>query len=195
MSEKLPRLLIVHCDNPGTVTRAFGESSCFAHPRAYGAITRRDGVYESSDFDYLTYAEKWDSPIPVRRFVLTGQLDEKQTQPYGVRYGYQPEDSDMVTARDMRECGKGIEAIERGMRKLDDVDGPVSSHGHLIARLARVLRVDSLVLMRPRPWVGDNARVHLTFAPAKFGEAIWYVNQQCAKAHDACRKACGLETV
>ena len=78
------------------------------------------------------------------------QIDERRPEAYACRWGYAGNQSGLFTADDLARYGKSIAAIERGLRRAAETDGETDSVGHLVVRLARILRIDGIVILETR---------------------------------------------
>lgn len=186
----MQRVLVVHCDNPGVASRVFGDHSAYAHPYVFAALAP-EYVELYRDLDRSIYSDMDSKAIPFREFAMSGQLDNKTAEPYGVEYGYVSNTrAQIITPHMAEKWGKPLALLERTLAKLDKLDGPAMTWGHKVARVARAMKAERLILMPPRPW-NEETRIHLQFRPDCFGESVWYIDQQIAKAHKACRVACG----
>jgi hypothetical protein len=182
---------------PTAPARICDRTNAFAHFRAFGALCDVARPCVAGDLDSLVYAsEELKSVIPVRNFAVHGQLDNDHAQPYAVRWGYELDSGshNIMCAADVRALAKPLDRLEVAMERMAKLDGAPATIGHTIARLARALRVDWLVVMPARPWGSESTSPIVTYRPAMAGEAVWYIDEQCRKAHVAARKACG-ETV
>ncbi|WP_265548349.1 hypothetical protein [Roseomonas mucosa] len=75
------------------------------------------------------------------------QVDERQPEPYGSRWGYSPAHSSMFTAQDLGRFGKSITAMDRALTRMREVSGPPETVGHYVVRLAKILRVGGIVIL------------------------------------------------
>ncbi|MDT8278789.1 hypothetical protein RQ734_22290 [Roseomonas mucosa] len=75
------------------------------------------------------------------------QIDERQPEPYGWRWGYSPAHSSMFTAQDLGRFGKSITAMDRALTRMREVGGPPETIGHYVVRLAHILHADGIVIL------------------------------------------------
>lgn len=75
------------------------------------------------------------------------QIDARQPEPYGWRWGYSPAHASMFTAQDLGRFGKSITALDRALSRMREVGGPPQTVGHYVVRVANILRVDGIVIL------------------------------------------------
>ena len=78
------------------------------------------------------------------------QIDERRPEAYAWRWGYAAAQSNLFTAADVARYTKSINAIERGLKRFEDTDGAAESVGRFVVRLARLLRIDGIIVLETR---------------------------------------------
>ena len=75
-------------------------------------------------------------------------------------------------------------------------DGPAEGVGRFVVRLARALRLQSIVLIETSPTGGfsDDIQVRRCVVPNAYGEAIAAVDNLARELHQACARRLGRLT-
>lgn len=121
-------------------------------------------------------------------FRAGGQVDDRHTQAYAWFWGYRPARGDVFTADDITRTGPSFAAIERGMTRLHEQDGPVGSIGRYVVRLARVLKLDGVAVLETSPNGGfrDEMTVRRCCSISAVGEAVHLIDAVVLELHEAC---------
>ena len=83
------------------------------------------------------------------RFRFQCQIDGRREESYAWQWGYQPANGSIFGPRDMELYGPSIAAINRGLDRSYREDGAAEAAGRYVVRLARVLKLDGIVLWKP----------------------------------------------
>jgi hypothetical protein len=134
--------------------------------RPYPGVTQRDfasahieGVIMSSNAASLPVTYGALAPIrddDSRRrprhlcFRLTSQIDERCPTAYAIHYGYAPAVDRPFTPHDHAVLGPSLAALGRRMTALQEADPQLQDLELIAARLVAVLRLDALIVLRPR---------------------------------------------
>lgn len=128
-------------------------------------------------------------PILDENFRFTCQVDDRQTAPYALRYGDMPENGEVFTTSDLARFGKPLAALQRAMARLVEQEGRTEDLGQILARLARVLRVDGTVLLDVREhgsFFEESHRIRLTAGAPNYGEMIGDLGAVARELHFRC---------
>ncbi|USQ74082.1 hypothetical protein NF552_23055 (plasmid) [Roseomonas mucosa] len=140
---------------------------------------------------------RWDDrPRPIlhegMRWVC--QIDDRSPDAYGIHYGYTSEHADVFTAADLDRYGKSIQALRRAMNRLAAREGRTEEASILLVRLARVLKLNGVVLLEPRvseSYFGEHHRIRRT-AGGSCGEGmIEAIAGVAQELHRRCAERCG----
>ena len=133
-------------------------------------------------------------PILHEGFRFTCQIDDRHAEPYALRYGYMPEHGEVFTTSDLARFGKPLTALQRGMARLVEQEGRTEDLGQILARLARVLRVNGIVLLALREdgsFYDENHRIRWTAEAPNYGEVIGDLGTIARELHLHCAKRAG----
>ncbi len=191
---RLPRLLVLrpylaHATRDGA----------YAHVDALVMYTR-DGTMplRYGELRPLMWREDSVRPILHENFRFTCQVDDRQTAPYALRYGYMPENGDVFTTSDLARFAKPLAALQRGMARLVEQEGHTESLGLILSRLARVLRVDSTVLLEVRErgsFFEESHRIRLTAEAPNLGRMIHDLEAVAQELHLRCSDRLGRRSI
>ena len=129
----------------------------YSGPDSYGhfdaIVMRQRGLTIAERYGDLDVLHRGDdrrkAPL-LDGFRFECQIDERRPEAYACRWGYAGNQSGLFTADDLARYGKSIAAIERGLRRAAETDGEADSVGRLVVRLARMLRIDGIVILETR---------------------------------------------
>ncbi len=127
------------------------------------------------------------------RFRFQCQIDDRRDECYAWRWGYQPEQGSIFTARDVELYGPSIAAIKRGLDRLLIEDGPTEAVGRFVVRLAGILKLDGIVLLETSHdgCFRDGMNVQWDIQPAVYGEAMSGIDVLVLELHRACAARVG----
>ena len=116
------------------------------------------------------------------------QTDDRKAEAYAWQWGYQPEQRSVFTFRDMQRYGPSIAAIGRALERMHREDGPPEGVGRFVVRLARVLKLQGIVLTETSVSGSfcDAMAVRRNIAPDAYGEAITAIDHLVRELHRAC---------
>jgi hypothetical protein len=108
------------------------------------------------------------------RFRFQCQIDGCHEKSYAWQWGYQPANGSIFGPRDMELYGPSIAAINRGLDRSYREDGTAEGVGRYVVRLARVLKLDAIVLLATSQSGSfhDELDVTRSIEPDDYGEAI-----------------------
>lgn len=170
---------------------SFSQHSVYGHVEALVLRSKSvDAPRRCGDFDYLHSYEDIKRPIRHADFRFVCQVDDRRAFAYATEFGYTLDVSGIMTARKLAVYEKPLKALERGMQRFEDTEGRTESLGHLLARLARVLRADGMALLdtRTADYFGENHPVRRTSLAPHYGEMIAAVDQVVLELHQVCAK-------
>ncbi|MHB0665445.1 hypothetical protein [Roseomonas mucosa] len=172
-----------------------GRDEAYAHVDALVMHTR-DGARPRryGELRPLMWHEDGARPILHEGFRFTCQIDDRHAEPYAPRYGYMPEHGEVFTTSDLARFGKPLAALQRGMARLVEQEGRSEDLGQILARLARVLRVDGIVLLAVREhgsFFAEDHRIRLTAEAPNYGEVIGDLGSVARELHLHCAKRAG----
>ena len=187
---RLPRLLVLR-PYLGQATR----DGAYAHVDALVMYTR-DGTMPCryGELRPLMWHEDAARPILHENFRFTCQVDDRQSAPYAPRYGYMPESGEVFTTSDLARFGKPLAALQRAMARLVEQEGRTEDLGQILARLARVLRVDGTVLLAVREYGSffeESHHIRLTAEAPNLGEMIRDLGAIARELHLRCAERLG----
>ncbi len=116
------------------------------------------------------------------------QTDDRKAEAYAWQWGYQPGQRSVFTFRDMQRYGPSIVAIGRALDRMHREDGPAEGVGRFVVRLARVLKLQGIVLIETSvtgSFLSEMA-VRRRIAPDAYGEAITAIDDLVRELHRAC---------
>lgn len=116
------------------------------------------------------------------------QIDERRPEAYAWRWGYAASQSGMFTAGDVARYSKSIAAIERGLQRFAETDGAAESVGRFLVRLARLLRIDGIIVLETRTAGSFGASLtlrHSAIAP-EFGDILRRIDSLQGELQAAC---------
>lgn len=116
------------------------------------------------------------------------QVDERRPDAYAWQWGYATTQSSMFTAGDVARYGKSIAAIERGLHRVAETDGRADSVGRFVVRLARLLRVDGIIIIETRTGGSFGAGLTLRYSSLapEFGTILRRIDDLQAELQAAC---------
>ena len=116
------------------------------------------------------------------------QTDERKAEAYGWQWGYQPGERSVFSFRDIQRYGPSITAIGRALDRMHREDGPPETVGRFVVRLARVLKLQGIVLIETSMAGSfhDAMAVRRMIAPDAYGEAIGAIDDLVRELHQAC---------
>jgi len=140
--------------------------------------------------DYRVLGEGDDGRKTLRldRFRFQCQIDGRRDESYAWQWGYQPANGSIFGARDMDLYGPSIAAINRGLDRSYREDGAAEGVGRFVVRLARVLKLDAIVLLETSQSGSfrDGLDVTCSIEPSHYGEAIRSIDTLVNDLHCAC---------
>lgn len=116
------------------------------------------------------------------------QTDDRKAEAYAWQWGYMPEQRSVFTLRDMERYGPSMAAIGRALDRMHREDGPPEGVGRFVVRLARVLKLQGIVLIETSltgSFLSEMA-VRRRIAPDAYGDAITAVDDLVRELHRAC---------
>lgn len=116
------------------------------------------------------------------------QVDERNPEAYAWRWGYSAAHSSMFSPDDLARYGKSITAVERRLQRFYEQDGPADSVGRFVVRLARILKIDGIIVLETRTAGSFGAGLtlrHRGSAPA-FGPITRSIDALQAELQTAC---------
>ena len=154
-------------------------------------IDRRDGRY--GDYWVLSRGDDERKTFRLDQFRFQCQIDDRKPVSYGWHWGYQPSNGSIFSARDMALYGSSLAAIDRAMDRLYREDGPTEGTGRFVVRLARVLKLDGIVLLETSAngSFRDEMQVRRRVEPGDYGDAIRTIDDLVLELHRACAKRVG----
>ncbi len=116
------------------------------------------------------------------------QVDDRHADAYGWFWGYRPARGEAFTVDDMTRNGSSIAAIDRGLTRLHEQDGPVGSIGRYVVRLARVLRLDGVAVLETSQTGSfrDEMTVRRCCRLPAVGDAVHLIDTVVLELHEAC---------
>lgn len=116
------------------------------------------------------------------------QIDQRRAEAYGWRWGYSPARSGMFTAEDLDRYAGSISAMRRALRRIREEDGTSESVGRHVIRLARILRVDGVVVLETSStgsFTAGMALRHCAAAP-NFGPIMLSIDELQGELQEQC---------
>ncbi len=88
----------------------------------------------------------------------------------------------------MTRNGPSIAAIDRGLTRLHEQDGPVGSIGRYVVRLARVLKLDGVAVLETSQTGSfrDEISVRRCCRLPAVGDAVHLIDTVVLELHEAC---------
>ena len=185
-----PRLLVLR-----PYLSSASREGAYAHVDALMMYTRDGSMPQRyGELRPLMWHEDGARPILHENFRFTCQVDDRQTEPYALRYGYMPENGEVFTTSDLARFGKPLAALQRAMARLVEQEGRTEDIGQILARLARVLRVDGTLLLEVREhgsFFEENHRIRLTADAPNYGGMIRDLGTVARELHLRCAERLG----
>jgi hypothetical protein len=145
--------------------------------------------------DYRVIGEGDDGRKTLRldRFRFQCQIDGRREESYAWQWGYQPANGSIFGPRDMELYGPSIAAINRGLDRSYREDGVAEGVGRYVVRLARVLKLDGIVLLETSQTGSfrDELDVTRSIEPGDYGEAIRSIESLVTSLHRTCAQRMG----
>ena len=108
---------------------------------------RAKGSPTYGDYRVLGQGDDGRKTLRLDRFRFQCQIDGRRDESYAWQWGYQPANGSIFGPRDMELYGQSIAAINRGLDRSYREDGAAEGVGRFVVRLARVLKLDAIVLL------------------------------------------------
>jgi len=159
-------------------------------------MQRRAGLPGACYGDYMVLLD-WADEKPrmprLHNFRFQCQSDDRRPEAYAWQWGYQPEGGSIFGARDMERFGPSLGAIKRGLDRMYHEDGPAEGAGRFMVRLARVLKLDGIVLLETSQTGGfsDAMETGRRIGPGDYGRAVHDIDALVLQLHRACAKRAG----
>lgn len=140
------------------------------------------------DLDILHRGGGDGKPAHLDGFRFECQIDERRPEAYAWRWGYATSQSGLFTGADVARYSKSIAAIERGLQRFAETDGAPESVGRFVVRLARLLRIDGIIILETRRADSFGASLalrHSAVAP-EFGDILRRIDNLQGELQAAC---------
>ncbi len=160
-------------------------------------VMRRRANLPGACYGDYTVLLNWADEPPrtpcLYNFRVRCQTDDRKAEAYGWEWGYQPEHGSIFGVRDMERYGPSLGAIKRGLDRMHREDGPAEGTGRFVVRLARVLKLDGIVLLETSPTSGfrDALETRPRIGPKDYGDAVRDIDALVLELHRACAKRVG----
>ena len=167
---------------------AYAHFDALAMSRSFGQAHDRYG-----DFRVFAPGDDGRKTLRLDHLRFQCQTDGRKAEAYAWQWGYQPEQRGVFTFRDMERYGASIVAIGRALDRLHREDGPPEGVGRFVVRLARVLKLQGIVLIETSLTGSFRSEmaVRRRIAPDAYGEAITAIDDLVRKLHRACAQRVG----
>jgi len=172
-------------------------SGCDAYAHFDAIVMRRKpGLPGSCYGDYsilLDWADETPRMPRLYHFRAQCQTDDRKPEAYGWQWGYQAGGGGIFGAHDLERCGPSLGAIKRGLDRMRREDGPAEGAGRFVVRLARVLKLDGIVLLETSLTGSfhDAMETRPRIAPSDYGHAVQDIDTLVLDLHRACAKRVG----
>ncbi len=145
------------------------------------------------DYCAIGHGDDGRKVLRLDRFRFQCQTDDRRSEAYGWHWGYQPSAGSILTARDMELYGPSLAAIGRAMDRLYREDGPTEGVGRFVVRLARVLKLDGIVILETSKTGSfrDEMEVRCRVEAGAYGQAIRILDDLVLELHRACATRVG----
>ncbi len=145
--------------------------------------------------DYrVSYSDGDKGPLPRHEnFRFQCQTDDRHAESYAWKWGYQPSSGSIFTARDLGHCARSITIIDRALTRMEREDGPAGSVGRFVVRLARILKLDGIVVIGTSPHGSfrDATEIRSQIEPRHYADAMRLVDSLVVELHQACAERVG----
>ncbi len=171
-----------------------GGGDAYAHFDALAMREAPDGRYgRYGDYYPFGHGDDGRKVLRLDRFRFQCQTDDRRSEAYGWHWGYQPSDGSVFTTRDMDLYAPSLAAIGRAMDRLYREDGPTEGVGRFVVRLARVLKLDGIVVLETSSngSFGSDIEVRRRVEAGAYGEAIRILDDLVLELHRACATRVG----
>jgi len=171
-----------------------GGGDAYAH---FDALAMREAPRERygryGDYYPFGHGDDGRKVLRLDRFRFQCQTDDRRSKAYGWHWGYQPSDGSVFTTRDMDLYAPSLAAIGRAMDRLYREDGPTEGVGRFVVRLARVLKLDGIVVLETSSngSFGSEIEVRRRVEAGAYGEAIRILDDLVLELHRACATRVG----
>ncbi len=172
-------------------------SGCDAYAHFDAIVMRRTGGLSGVCYGDYTVLLDWADEKPrvprLHNFRFQCQTDDRRPEAYGWQWGYQPESGSIFGARDMERFGPSLKMIKRGLDRMHHEDGPPEGIGRFMVRLARVLKLDGIVLLDTSLTGSfrDAMETRPRISPDDYGHAIHDIDTLVLDLHRACARRVG----
>jgi hypothetical protein len=163
-----------------------------------GVVMRRNaGVSDGRYGNYTVLLDWADEKLRTPRlhyFRFQCQTDDRRPEAYAWQWGYQPEGGGSIFgARDMKRYGPSLAAIKRGLDRMHREDGPAEGAGRFVVRLARVLKLDGIMLLETSQTGSfhDALETGRKIGPSDYGDAVRGIDDLVVELHRACARRVG----
>lgn len=145
------------------------------------------------DYRVLGQGDDGRKTLRLDRFRFQCQIDGRRDESYAWQWGYQPANGSIFGPRDMELYGPSIAAINRGLDRSYREDGAAEGVGRFVVRLARVLKLDAIVLLETSQTGSfrDDLEVTRSIEPSHYGEAIRSIDALVGDLHRVCVQRMG----
>ncbi len=128
----------------GTVSGgdAYAHFDALAMSRTFGQTYHKYG-----DYQVFGLGNDGRKTLRLDGFRFQCQTDDRKAEAYAWQWGYLPEQRSVFTFRDMGRYAPSIVAIGRALGRMHREDGPPEGVGRFVVRLARVLKLQGIVLV------------------------------------------------
>ena len=126
--------------------------------------------------------------LRLERFRFRCQVDDREPAAYAWEWGYMPLSGDIFNSEHVARYGASYAAIAYGLARLQRQDGPADRVGGFVVRLARVLRLDGIVVLA----ISGNGRfadalaVRRTIERSDLDDAAAAIDQVVTELHQRC---------
>ena len=175
--------------------------SCVSGGDAYAhfdaLVMRRNAGMSDGHYGNYTVLLDWADEKPrtpcLYNFRVQCQTDDRKPEAYAWQWGYQPENGSIFGARDMERYGPSIAAIKRGLDRMHREDGPPEGAGRFVVRLARVLKLDGIVLLETSQTSSfrDALETGRKIGPSDYGDVVRGIDNLVVELHRACARRVG----
>ena len=121
------------------------------------------------------------------------QIDGRHQESYAWQWGYQPANGSIFERRDMERFGPSIAAVGGGLVRCYREDGGGDGVGRFVVRIARVLKLDGIVLLETSQTGSfpDEMQIRRSIAPGEYGDAIQAIDALVLDLQRSCAQRSG----
>ena len=145
------------------------------------------------DYQVIGGGDDGRKKLRLDRFRFQCQIDGRHKESYAWQWGYQPANGSIFGPRDLQIYGPSIAAIIRGLDRSYREDGAAEGVGRFVVRLARVLKLDGIVLLETSQTGSfrDQMEVTRSIEPCDYGAAIRLIEGLVTGLHQTCAQRMG----